>query len=84
MNLGNVRPEKVKRIARELYEKHPSMFTTDFEQNKKILAPIMSTPSKSMRNMIVGYVTRLVIMNLPEEEPEAAVVAEGQAEAEAS
>ena len=84
--MGNVRPEKVKRIARELYEKHPSMFTTDFEQNKKILEPIMSTSSKSLRNMIVGYVTRLVIMNLPEEEPETevAVEAEGAAAAEAS
>ena len=82
--MGNVRPEKVKRIARELYEKHPSMFTIDFEQNKKILKPIMSTSSKSLRNMIVGYVTRLVIMNLPEEEPEAEPATEVEAEAEAA
>ena len=66
MNLGNVRPEKVKRIARELFEKHPTMFTTDFEQNKKLLETMMSTPSKSLRNMIIGYVTRLVILSQPE------------------
>jgi small subunit ribosomal protein S17e len=63
VNLGNVRPEKVKRVARELLEKHPAMFTTDFEQNKKLLATMMSTPSKSLRNMIIGYVTRLVIQS---------------------
>jgi small subunit ribosomal protein S17e len=64
--LGNVRPEKVKRIARELFEKHPTMFTTDFEQNKNLLKTMMSTPSKSLRNMIIGYVTRLVILSQPE------------------
>jgi small subunit ribosomal protein S17e len=63
VNLGNVRPEKVKKVARELFEKHPTMFTTDFEQNKKLLATMMSTPSKSLRNMIIGYVTRLVILS---------------------
>ena len=61
--MGNVRPEKVKKVARELFEKHPTMFTTDFEQNKKLLATMMSTPSKSLRNMIIGYVTRLVILS---------------------
>jgi small subunit ribosomal protein S17e len=66
VNLGNVRPEKVKRVARELFEKHPTMFTTDFEQNKKLLETMMSTPSKSLRNMIIGYVTRLVILSQPE------------------
>ncbi len=64
--MGNVRPEKVKRIARELFEKHPTMFTTDFEQNKNLLKTMMSTPSKSLRNMIIGYVTRLVILSQPE------------------
>ncbi len=70
MNLGNVRPEKVKRIARELFEKHPTMFTTDFEQNKNLLKTMMSTPSKSLRNMIIGYVTRLVILSQPEDSSE--------------
>jgi small subunit ribosomal protein S17e len=68
--LGNVRPEKVKRIARELFEKHPTMFTTDFEQNKNLLKTMMSTPSKSLRNMIIGYVTRLVILSQPEDSSE--------------
>lgn len=68
--MGNVRPEKVKRVARELFEKHPTMFTTDFDQNKKVLEKMMSTPSKSLRNMIIGYVTRLAIQSQPEDSSE--------------
>lgn len=68
--MGNVRPEKVKRVARELFEKHPTMFTTDFDQNKKLLEKMMSTPSKSLRNMIIGYVTRLAIQSQPEDSSE--------------
>ena len=68
--MGNVRPEKVKRVASELFTKYPDKFTTDFEQNKKILEPILSTQSKSLRNTIAGYLTRLVIMSQPETIPE--------------
>jgi len=70
VNLGNVRPEKVKRVARELFTKYPGKFTVDFEQNKKILESMLSTPSKSLRNTIAGYITRLVILSQPETTPE--------------
>jgi ribosomal protein S17E len=46
------------------------MFTTDFDQNKKLLEKMMSTPSKSLRNMIIGYVTRLAIQSQPEDSSE--------------
>ena len=68
--MGNVRPEKVKRVARELLDKYPSKFTTDFEQNKKLLKTMINTPSKSLRNTIAGYITRLVILSEPESTPE--------------
>jgi len=68
--LGNVRPEKVKRVARELLEKYPNKFTTDFEQNKKLLKTMVNTPSKSLRNTIAGYITSLVILSEPEATPE--------------
>ena len=68
--MGNVRPEKVKRVARELLEKYPNKFTTDFEQNKKLLKTMVNTPSKSLRNTIAGYITSLVILSEPEATPE--------------
>ncbi|MBS7615171.1 30S ribosomal protein S17e [Candidatus Bathyarchaeota archaeon] len=63
--MGNVRPEKVKKIARDLFTKYPNKFTTDFERNKEILKTIINTQSKSLRNTIAGYVTRLVIISQP-------------------
>jgi len=65
VNLGNVRPEKVKKVARDLLTKYPNAFTTDFERNKEILKTIVNTQSKSLRNTIAGYITRLVIISQP-------------------
>jgi len=63
MNLGNVRSEKVKRIARELFRRNPNTFTADFEENKKLIEPLVSIPSKKLRNTIAGYVTRLAVLS---------------------
>jgi len=58
--LGNVRPDKIKRIARELIRKYPDKFTTNFEENKKILSNIALIPSTRLRNSVAGYITRLM------------------------
>ncbi|MBS7606493.1 30S ribosomal protein S17e [Candidatus Bathyarchaeota archaeon] len=58
--MGNVRPERVKRIARELLAKYPDKFTANFEENKKVLSNIAHIPSSRLRNSIAGYITRLV------------------------
>jgi len=57
--LGNVRTEKVKRIARELFRRYPNRFTTDYEQNKRALLTLVNLPSKKLRNLIAGYITGL-------------------------
>jgi len=75
MRLGNVRPEKVKRIARELIRKYPDKFTANFEENKKILSSIALIPSTRLRNSIAGYITRLVSISQMEApgEPESQI-----------
>jgi len=81
--LGKVRPERVKKIARELLKRYPDKFTTDFESNKKLLESLIKTTSVKLRNRIAGYVTRLVaIAQTAEvaEEKEAAVEEETEAE----
>jgi len=79
-----VRPERVKKIARELLKRYPDKFTTDFESNKKLLGPLTKISSVKLRNRIAGYVTRLVAIaqsaEVAEEEEEA--TAEEKAEAE--
>ena len=58
--MGKVRPEKVKKVARELLKRFPDKFSADFESNKKALATVAETSSTKLRNRIAGYVTRLV------------------------
>lgn len=61
--MGNVRPEAVKRIAHELIRLYPDKFTTDFEENKKIIVTVTKITSTRLRNRIAGYVTRLVSLS---------------------
>jgi len=55
-----VRPELVKRLARELVERFPDKFTTDFEVNKKLVESLTNISSAKLRNRVAGYTTRLV------------------------
>jgi small subunit ribosomal protein S17e len=56
---GKVRIELEKRIARELVERFPDKFTTDFETNKKLIESLTNISSKKLRNRIAGYITQL-------------------------
>jgi small subunit ribosomal protein S17e len=59
--LGKVRTDTVKRAARELVEKFPDRFTNEYEANKLAVNELMRAPSKKLRNLIAGYVTRLKV-----------------------
>lgn len=58
--MGKVRPEKVKSTARELVKRYPDKFTTDFEDNKKLVESLVNISSIKLRNRIAGYITRLL------------------------
>tara|TARA_Y100000310_G_C20609004_1_gene777008 strand:+ start:98 stop:349 length:252 start_codon:yes stop_codon:yes gene_type:complete len=55
--MGRIKTTLVKRTARQLVEKTPESFGKEFEKNKKALGHVL--PSKRMRNMVAGYVTRI-------------------------
>jgi small subunit ribosomal protein S17e len=83
--LGKVRPERVKKIAKELLKRYPDRFTTDFESNKKLLGSLSKIPSVRLRNRIAGYITRLVAITKAAEKAEAEEAEEaeeGEAEEE--
>jgi len=63
--LGKVRPERVKRIARELVRRHPDKFTTNFEDNKKLVETLIETSSTRLKNRIAGYITSLIVAMQP-------------------
>ena len=54
--MGRIKTGLVKRTSKNLLAESPELFTKEFEQNKKILGKTM--PSKRLRNMIAGYITR--------------------------
>ncbi len=60
--MGKVRIAAVKKSAREIIALHPDKFGTDYEANKKALEDVMDARTKRLRNRIVGYVTRLKIV----------------------
>ncbi|MFH1848891.1 MAG: 30S ribosomal protein S17e [archaeon] len=57
--MGRIKTLLVKRITRELVNRHSEKFSTEFEGNKRILMQYIPGTSKKLKNTIAGYVTRL-------------------------
>jgi small subunit ribosomal protein S17e len=62
--------DRTRRLSEEIMQKHPEVFGTDFEQNKKALEDLALIPSKQLRNRIAGYIAKSHKQE-SEEEPEA-------------
>ena len=60
--MGKIRQGFIKRVARELVDRYPNEFTTDFEHNNKKVQELTNVTSKKIRNRIAGYVTKLMRM----------------------
>ena len=50
----------VKRITNNLVAEHRDEFKKTFAENKVLLEQFADIPSKKLRNVIAGYVTRLM------------------------
>ena len=57
--MGRVRSKFVKTSAMKIYEKGKDEFTNNFDKNKKIIGEYVSFNSKRLRNMVLGYITKL-------------------------
>ncbi|MFX1389625.1 MAG: 30S ribosomal protein S17e [Promethearchaeota archaeon] len=58
--MGKVRTVLIKNVSKELINKYPNVFTTDFEINKKLLDKFLDVDSKHLRNRISGYIVNLL------------------------
>lgn len=65
--MGKVRPDRVKRVARELVDRFPEKFTVDFESNKELVESLTNISSTKLRNRIAGYITRLLTITVSED-----------------
>ncbi len=61
--MGRIKTTFIKRIAKELYEKHEDKFTDNYDKNKQALEPLIRFESKRMRNIVAGYLTKMKKQN---------------------
>ena len=58
--MGRIRTQFIKRLGRELVQKHKDQLKETFDENKAIVEQLLTEPSKKIRNEVAGYVTRLM------------------------
>lgn len=58
--MGRIKTQLVKRAAIKLMKIHPDRFKKDFNENKKLLIGVVDIQTKKLRNIIAGYLSRLV------------------------
>lgn len=57
--MGRIKTRFVKATGEKIYQKGKDEFTTDFNKNKEIVDKYAQIPSKRLRNIVLGYITRL-------------------------
>jgi len=58
-DLGKVRTEHIKRLAKELITRFPNKFSKDFESNKQAVSMLTQGATPKVRNQIAGYITHV-------------------------
>ena len=58
--MGKIRTFLIKNVSKELINKYPNVFTTNFEENKLLLEKYLEIESKHLRNKISGYIVDLL------------------------
>ena len=59
--MGRIKPRAMKQAGKQFVKENSGTFSADFEKNKQIIKPLIA--SKRTRNIVAGYITRLVKMN---------------------
>ena len=58
--MGRIKTALIKRNTNLLIAKHKEEFKDDFDSNKLLVESFLDKPNKKIRNIIAGYVTRLM------------------------
>jgi len=58
--MGRIKTAAIKRVSLEIFRRYKDRFTTNFDENKAILDQVADIKSKRLRNVIAGYITRLI------------------------
>lgn len=58
--MGRIKTQLIKRTTHQLFEQHKDRLGADYAENKAVLAQVATIRSKKLRNIIAGYLTRMV------------------------
>jgi len=58
--MGRIKTKLIKGVTNKLVEKHRQDFKENFKENKKLVSKFADISSTKIRNVIAGYVTRLM------------------------
>ena len=61
--MGKVKTEQIKRIAKELIARFPDKFSSNFEDNKHVVAALTRGTTTKVRNQIAGYITSVLSLS---------------------
>lgn len=61
--MGKVKTEQIKRLAKELITRYPNKFSTNFDDNKRMVDELTEGTTTRIRNQTAGYITRTVVLN---------------------
>ena len=58
--MGRIKTKLIKGVTNKLVDRHRQDFKQNFEENKKLVSKFADISSTKIRNVIAGYVTRLM------------------------
>ncbi len=73
ISLGKVKTEQIKRTGKELMTRFPNKFSSNFDDNKKLVNTLTTGTTTRVRNKVAGYITRTVALSETGSEIEADV-----------
>ena len=58
--MGRIKTTPIKKNAIKLFNQYRDVFQKDFEKNKELVEEFVEIRSKKTRNVMAGYITKLV------------------------
>jgi small subunit ribosomal protein S17e len=65
LNLGKVKTEHIKRLAKELISRFPEKFSGNFDDNKHAVEELTEGTTTKVRNQVAGYITHTISLTKP-------------------
>lgn len=56
--MGRIKNEAIKKVSKQLMEKYPEDFKTDFEENKTVINKMELFNQKYIRNRVAGFISK--------------------------